>query len=86
MRNKKNTRTCIVCKLKYEKIKLYRFVKTDNKIIFDKNQTLNSRGLYICSNKCLDQAIERKVFRIKLNQEEKEKLVNFVNEHTMEVK
>jgi predicted RNA-binding protein YlxR (DUF448 family) len=50
-------RSCIVCRNKRCKKELFRVVCENNKAIYDKEQNINSRGIYLCKsfdciNKC----------------------------------
>lgn len=49
----KNIRTCIVCKYKYEKKELLRFVREDNIVKVDVAHNLPGRGFYICYDELL---------------------------------
>lgn len=64
MRNKKNTRTCIVCRQKRDKNTLVRLVLCleDKKILVDKHNKIPGRGAYICSDniECLLKGMEVK--------------------------
>lgn len=54
-------RECIVCGEKFEKSKLLRVAKIDEKIIFDKNGKSGGRGAYICKNPdCYDKLIKKR--------------------------
>lgn len=49
-------RSCIVCRNKNSKDKLFRIVCENNIAIYDKNKNINSRGIYICkSSECIDK-------------------------------
>ncbi len=49
-------RTCIGCRSKKEKQNLFRIVKQDEKVVFDKNQKINHRAIYLCKNRdCLEK-------------------------------
>jgi predicted RNA-binding protein YlxR (DUF448 family) len=52
-------RSCIICKQKKEKKDLFRIVSLNNKAYYDKNQTENVRGIYICKDKkCTDKLLQ----------------------------
>lgn len=58
------TRSCIICRKKDEKKNLIRIAKDVNDTaIFDKEQKINSRAIYFCSDK---KCIER-FFKLKQN-------------------
>lgn len=68
----KPVRCCIACKARKEKEFLLRIVADkDKKAIFDKNQNINSRGIYICKDaKCLksiQKAINKKKIKLKID-------------------
>ena len=49
-------RSCIVCRNKNSKDKLFRIVCENNIAIYDKNQNINSRGIYLCkSQECINK-------------------------------
>ncbi|MGC9337479.1 MAG: DUF448 domain-containing protein [Candidatus Cloacimonadia bacterium] len=47
-------RSCVVCKKKFAKNRLNRFIIKEGKIIMDASQTSQARGYYCCSA-CLDK-------------------------------
>lgn len=49
----KNIRTCIVCKCKFEKKELLRFVREDNVVKADIMHKMPGRGFYICYDELL---------------------------------
>ena len=51
--------TCVVCRTKKPKDKLFRFLVNGKKIVFDKKQSELGRGFYVCSKKCWDDAAKR---------------------------
>lgn len=68
----KPIRTCIVCREKNSKDNLLRIVSDYNgNAIYDKNQNINSRGIYICKcKKCIDKAfnlLDKKKFNAKIS-------------------
>lgn len=55
----KPCRSCIVCRQRAKKSELYRIVSKDNKAFFDREQKINSRGIYICKNKkCIENCLK----------------------------
>ena len=52
-------RMCIVCRKRQNKKNCFRIVSdNDNNIIYDKNQKINSRAVYICKSKeCIENAL-----------------------------
>lgn len=53
------TRSCIMCRRKDEKEKLIRIAKQNGKLVVDKLQKVNSRGIYFCNNKeCISKFIK----------------------------
>ena len=73
-------RTCINCKDKIDKNKLYRIVKTkDGEIFYDASGRSNGRGAYICEKETCIESIEssnllNRVFQLEVNDEIKQKL------------
>lgn len=71
MKNSKETRTCIGCRIKTKKQNLLRIVKLKDEIIVDFDQKLKARGTYICKNeecfnkmqknKSLNKALKTKI-------------------------
>ncbi len=69
-------RTCIVCRHKDNKEKLYRIVSDENNVAtLDKYQKINSRGMYICKQKkCIENCIkmiEKNKLKIKISVDKK---------------
>ena len=58
----KQTRTCIVCKNKFNQNSLIRIVKNKNgKIVVQDNEKLDGRGAYICKDQnCYENLIKAK--------------------------
>ena len=49
-------RSCIVCRNKKSKKELFKIVSKDKKAVYDKNQKINSRSIYICkSHECINK-------------------------------
>ncbi len=52
-----NSRMCISCRKKSEKLDFLRIVRKKEQLFFDKNYDIDGRGVYICKNeKCLSKA------------------------------
>lgn len=53
-------RTCIVCRSKKKKNELFRITcEEGNKPVYDKNQNICSRGIYLCKDhKCIEKCIK----------------------------
>ena len=50
---------CTVCRKKQEKENYFRIINDNNTAIYDKNQKVNSRAIYICKSKeCIIKALE----------------------------
>ena len=50
----KPIRSCVVCKKRDEKDKLFRLAKVNQNLIYDKVQKQNSRAIYLCKDRnCL---------------------------------
>ena len=57
----KRQRTCIACGSKADKVQLYRIVrKADGTVAFDPSGRMPGRGAYICSAKCLENAMSKR--------------------------
>ena len=79
------TRSCIVCRKKNEKSNLLRIVSDENNnAIFDRNQNINKRAIYLCSDiKCIEKAkisLEKGKLKLKIgiNKDSFEVLLNEV--------
>lgn len=64
------TRSCIICKKKNDKDKLFRIVcLKDSKMLLDKSQKENARGIYLCRDiECvlkLEKNIKKQKFNFK---------------------
>ena len=56
-------RMCIACRGMHPKSELIRIVKTDSEVVFDENQKILSRGIYLCKNEeCIKLAQKKKAF------------------------
>ncbi len=80
-------RSCIICRNKKNKNKLFRIVSKNGKAIYDKSEKINSRGIYICkSNECINKCrsyITKNRFNTKLhidNESMKNVLLELENE------
>lgn len=65
-------RCCVACKTRKEKNYFFRIVADKEKnAIFDKNQNINSRGIYICKDgKCIEnikKAIKKNKVKLKID-------------------
>ncbi len=61
-------RCCIACKTRKEKQEFFRIVaNSDKKAIIDKNQNINSRGIYICKEKKCISNLQRAILKNKVN-------------------
>lgn len=68
----KLVRSCVICKKKEIKSNLIRIISNENlDAVYDENQKINSRGIYICRDKkCLEKVvklIEKNKFNVKIN-------------------
>ena len=63
LQNKKETRTCLACRGKFNKNQLIRIVKTPNgEYLVDKTGKLDGRGAYICgSEECMKKLNGKKL-------------------------
>ena len=58
MQAQKRQRTCIGCGVQADKMQLHRIVRTaEGKIAFDASGRTAGRGAYVCSAKCLEDAV-----------------------------
>ena len=81
MRPKVNTRECTVCKQKKDKHSLIRFTTKDGKIVVDKENNMQGRGVYVCAcDDCIETMIKKKAlnraFRKNLTDEEINEIKN----------
>ena len=61
IQGQKRQRTCISCGEKADKVQLHRIVrKADGTVAFDASGRMPGRGAYVCSAKCLENALEKK--------------------------
>ena len=73
-------RSCIVCRNKKSKKELFKIVSKDKNAVYDKNQKINSRSIYICkSHECINKC-KKIVSKDKLNTK-----LSIDNESMMEV-
>lgn len=60
----KPIRCCVACKSRKNKEDLFRIVADNNNhAIIDKNQNINSRGIYVCKNKQCIKSLEKIVIK-----------------------
>jgi uncharacterized protein len=55
-------RGCVVCAACSEPHPLHRFALDGDRVVADPTQTLPGRGAYVCSTRCLEDAIRRHAF------------------------
>jgi hypothetical protein len=61
-------RCCIACKSRKNKEDFFRIVADNEKnAILDKNQNINSRGMYICKNKKCISNIQKAIIKNRAN-------------------
>ena len=53
-------RMCIVCREKFNKKELNRYVFRDSRFVLDKQQTMPGRGFYLCNKSGCRQLAEKK--------------------------
>lgn len=80
MRNKANTRQCISCRIKNNKINLIKLCLIDGEIVVDKTQKMMHRGYYICKqHECIEKLIGSKIlnrtFKMQINDANKDRLI-----------
>lgn len=85
MRNLAFTRQCFVCRKRDNKANMARLVKIDNKIVFDKINSVFARGAYICcSEECLNKLeaknLLNKAFKCSLDNENKQNIIKELKE------
>lgn len=73
-------RTCVVCRQKFEKRHLMRFVRTDEGVFADPTGKRNGRGAYVCnSDVCLQQAANSnglsKALRVGLTDSDRQRIL-----------
>ena len=81
MRPKVNTRECIACKNKSDKSSLLRFTTINGKVVVDKENNLQGRGVYVCAKaECIETMLKKKslnrAFRRNLTDEEINEIKN----------
>ena len=84
MKNNNIERICQICRNKYYKFELNRFVFNNNNIYLDNNKRLSGKGCYVCKNKsCINSILTRKVFnrafKTSINEENYAKLLKEIN-------
>ena len=77
-------RTCAICRKKNEKKLLFRFSTVNDKYVYDRNQTVQSRGFYLCRDeKCLERLTKHK--KIKIEAEEFLKVLNDIKKQKFDI-
>ncbi len=77
----KPIRCCIACKSRKNKEEFFRIVADNDKnAIIDKNQNINSRGIYLCKDKKCITNIQKAILKNKANLK-----INVENESILEV-
>ncbi len=61
-------RMCVVCKERFPKNELKKFVLTDKGILFDYYQKLPGRGFYLCNKKDCERIFLKSKFQKRLKQ------------------
>lgn len=62
-------RTCIVCRKKDTKDKLFRVVKRGTKYLYDKEQKFQARGAYICkTHECVKRLSKHRKFNVEISE------------------
>lgn len=74
------TRTCVVCREKYGKRYLMRFVRTDDGVFVDPTGKRTGRGAYVCgSEDCRQRAAEgsslSKALRVRLADADRQRIL-----------
>lgn len=67
--NNTSIRTCVICKEKKEKDKLFRIAKIkENNYLFDEKQKMQTRSIYVCkSHECIRRISKNKKYNIKMD-------------------
>ncbi len=78
-------RTCIACRCKTSKENLLRIVAKNNIAVLDKEQNMNTRGMYICnSSNCINKLLSAKniskCIKIKVDTESVKELLKNLGE------
>ena len=82
---KKNfQRMCIMCRNRFDKNSLTRFVVSDGKVVVDENGNAQGRGAYVCDNpNCRLNLVKKKtlsrVFHCEVSQQEYESITEQMN-------
>lgn len=79
-------RTCVVCREKYEKRRLFRLVATEEGIVVDQTGRQVGRGAYLCmKRRCWEQAVHTqsiaKALKITLTEADRLYLSQYLHEH-----
>ena len=82
---KKRQRTCIGCGKQADKVELHRIVrKPDGGIAFDASGRMAGRGAYVCSARCLENAVGKRKLQRALRCELQEDQVRSFIESALE--
>ncbi|MDP0507503.1 MAG: DUF448 domain-containing protein [Fusobacterium sp. JB019] len=74
-------RTCIICRKKYTKDKLFRIVEKGSKYSFDEKMKAQQRGKYVCkSQECIKRLSKHK--KIKMEIDDLLKMLNLLKKDT----
>lgn len=78
-------RMCAICKAHKNKNDLHRFVIKEDKLVLDKEQKINARGLYICKDQtCINNLKKSKllnrVFKKKVSDEDYDLLISQIED------
>ena len=56
-------RMCVACRKMVPKNELIRIIKKEDEVVFDEEQKILARGIYLCKNEeCIKSAQKRKAF------------------------
>lgn len=82
MRNEKNTRSCRNCRIKKNKLELFRIAKDlkNGTIELDDKYILQSRGIYFCSEDCFLKSFKKDIIHKTLKQKLTEEEINKIKE------
>ncbi len=74
-------RECMLCRKKFYKSELLRFVKSENGIEIDENQKKSGRGAYICADcKMSDNLYKKRVLDRAFKQKVNDEVYNLLKE------
>nr|WP_255492164.1 DUF448 domain-containing protein [Cetobacterium sp. 2A] len=62
-------RTCVVCREKKDKSELFRIAQvSENKYVFDKEQKMQARGLYVCkTHECIQRISKNRKYNLSMD-------------------